>query len=333
MAVGGGLEIYAGFKHLKEGYHKIADVKPSDVSGSVGEVSQGIPLIVAGLISAILGLHDIIKAPLAGTGAGPIAKVGAKKVAEKWGETFVAQTIHNIEHYMTDIVGKLSPKLQASLGSSLGRFVAGKAETIGSAAPGLISTLFVLVGKHILGGLWNAIVGALSTISKAFSWFLGLPTKLSNAIQSFRDSADSTGAKIIASALGTFIQPASKAMGKFLDKNIRPSIDAFGDWMETISVNYKQLSEAADDKKVPVESVAIQPQPVKPKKAKPEKGDKEGLKELPDVTDDIKKDVKEVVRDKKEEKGQSKKGAEVKKKGQVKESTNYIIRFSEFSMI
>jgi hypothetical protein len=329
MAVGGGLEIYAGIKHIKEGYHKMADVKPADVTGAAAEVAEGTPLIVAGLISSILGLHDIIKAPLAGTGAGPISKIGAKKVAEKWGETFVSQTIHNIEHYMTNIVGKLSPKLQAALGSNVGKFIAGKAETIGSAAPGFISTLFVLVGKHILGSLWVSIVGGLGAIAKTFSWFLSLPTKFSNAIKSFRDSAESTGAKIIASALGTFIQPASKAIGKFLDNNIRPSIDSFGGWMTTMAVNYKELSEAAADKKVKVESVAVQPQEIKPKKAKQEKGDKEGLKELPEVTDGVKTVVKDAVKNK----SAGKKEKSGKDKKSVKESINYIKRFGEFSMV
>jgi hypothetical protein len=329
MAVGGGIEIYSGFKHLKEGYRKIANVSPSDVSGGAAQFSQGIPLVVAGLISSILGLHDIIKAPLAGTGAGPISKLGAKKVAEAWGETFVAQTIHNSEHYITNVVGNLGTKLQGSLGANVGKFIAGKAETIGSAAPGLVSALFVIIGKHILGGLWNSIVSGLATITQAFSWFLSLPTKLSDAIQTFRNEAESTGAKIVASALGAFIQPASKAIGKFLDKNIRPSIDAFGGWMKTISVNYKQLSEAAEDKKVEVPSVAIKPQKIKTKEAQEEKGDKAGLKKLPDVTDNVKKVVKDVVKDKgagkKEKSGKDKKG--------VKESINYIKRFGEFSMV
>ena len=285
ICVSGALEIYAGSKHIVEAYHKLKDITPSDLKGSATHFAAGAPLLIAGSISMLFGTHDIMTSPLAGTGAGPIASVGGKKVAAKWGETFAGQMVHNFEHFMEHNVSKVTSKMGESLASGFGKMVG---EKVAENGPAIINLILVSIGRHILGGAWNGVVKGLSTVSKGFSFLLGIPTKIGEAIANFKKSAESTGAKIIASALDSFVGPAMRGVGSFIDKHIKPRIDGIKDWFESLSVNYKELEKISEEKDTESEKIEIQPRQIKPKNAEVEKKDDKAIKELPKVTDNVK---------------------------------------------
>lgn len=126
---------------------------------------------------------------------------------------------------------------------------------------------------------------------------------MGDAIKNFKKSATTTGAKIISSALDSFIGPAARGVGSFLDKNVKPRLDGISGWLDSLSINYKELEKIADEKDTQSEKVEIKPGEVKPKNAAVQKEDDSKIKKLPAVTEP------------------------------VKESSNYIRRFGEFSTV
>lgn len=303
LAVSGGLEIYEGIHHIKESYAKLKQIGVDNPKRSAESFAVGGPLLIAGLIALAFGVHDIIISPTAGSGVGPLASMGGKKAAQAWGKTYVGTAIHGFEHFAEHSLAKATAKLGPKLAPGFGKFLAEKGA---QNAPTLISILFVTVGKHILGTMWNSMVNGLATIAKAFSFLLSVPAKIGEAVSKFKASAESQGAKIIATALDSFVGPAMRGMGSFIDNNIRPSIDGASAWLTSISVNYKDLEKLAESEDLSGEKIEVKNQTIKPKETGVKKDDVKKIQKLPKVTS-----------------GGSK----------VKESLNHIRGFDDFSLI
>ena len=94
---------------------------------------------------------------------------------------------------------------------------------------------------------------------------------------------------MIASALDSFVGPALKGMGSFIDNNIKPSIDGTSAWLSSISVNYKDLEKLAESEDLSGEKIEIKNKTIKPKDAAVQKEDSEKIQKLPKVTSGVKK--------------------------------------------
>ena len=243
LSISGGLDIYEGIHNIKESYVKLKEIGIDNPKRSAESFAVGGPLLIAGLIAMIFGVHDIITSPTAGSGVGPIASMGGKKAAETWGKTYIGTAVHGFEHFAEHSLAKATARVGPKLAPGFAKFIAQKGA---QNAPTIISLLFLTVGKHVLGTAWNGVVTGLAGISKAFSFLLSVPTKIGEAISKFKASAESPGAKVIASALDSFVGPAMKGMGSFIDNNIKPSIDGTSAWLSSISVNYKDLEKLAE---------------------------------------------------------------------------------------
>ena len=291
LAISGAMEIYEGIHHIKESYAKLKLVEPSNVKRSVEAFSAGGPLLIAGLISMIFGTHDIITAPAAGTGVGPLASMGGKRAAAAWGKSFAGTLVHNFEHFSAETLSKATAKVGPKLSEGFSKFIVEKGA---QHAPTLISILFVTVGKHILGTAWNGLVNGLSAVAKGFSFVLGVPTKIGEAIAKFKKSAESPGAVIISQALDTFVGPAMRGIGSFIDKYIKPKVDGASAWLSSLSITYKELSKFAESEDLSGEKTEIAQKTIKPKNAEVKKSDANNIKKLPSVTAKVKESLNHI---------------------------------------
>ena len=302
LAISGALEIYEGTHNIKEAYSKLKMMGVENPKRSAEAFAVGGPLLLAGLIALLFGLNDIIIAPTAGSGVGPIASMGGKKAAQAWSKSFMGTAIHGFEHFAEHSLGRVTTKL-SSVAPGFTKFIV---EEGSKSAPAIISLLFVIVGKHVFGPAWNAIVKGLSGIAKAFSFMLGVPAKIGEAIGKFKASAESTGAQIIATALDSFVGPAMRGMGSFLNSSIKPKVDGASAWLSSIAVSYKEIEKLAETEDLSGEKIEIQNKQIKPKGAAVQKADSKNIKALPKVTS-----------------GTSK----------VKEGLNHITGFEDFSLV
>jgi ElaB/YqjD/DUF883 family membrane-anchored ribosome-binding protein len=286
LAISGGLEIYEGIHHIKEAYGKLKAIGIDNPKRSAESFAVGGPLLIAGLVALVFGVHDIITSPTAGSGVGPVASMGGKKAAEVWGKTYVGAAVRGFEHFAEHSLAKATAKLGPKLAPGLVKLVAQKgAEN----APVLMSILFVTVGKHILGTMWNGVVMGMARMTEVFSFLLSIPTKIGEAISKFKSSAESPEAKIISSALDSFVGPAMKGMGSFIDQNIKPSVDGASAWLSSMAVNYKELEKLADSEDFSGEKIEIKNKTIKPKGAVVQKDDSKKIQNLPKVTSGVKK--------------------------------------------
>ena len=289
LAISGGLEIYEGIHHIKEAYGKLKAIGTDNPKRSAEAFAVGGPLLIAGLIALVFGVNDIITSPTAGSGVGPVASMGGKKAAEAWGKTYVGTAVKGFEHFAEHSLAKATAKLGPKLAPGLGKLVSTVAQKGAQNAPTIISILFVTVGKHILGTMWNGVVLGMARMTEVFSFLLSIPTKIGEAISKFKSSAESTGAKIISSALDSFVGPAMKGMGSFIDANIKPSIDGASAWLSSMAVNYKELEKLADSEDLSGEKIEIKNKTIKPKEAVVKKDDSKKIQSLPKVTSGVKK--------------------------------------------
>jgi hypothetical protein len=281
LAISGGMEIYEGIHHIKESYSKLKEIGTENPKRSAEAFSVGGPLLIAGMVAFIFGVHDIITSPTAGSGVGPIASMGGKKAAEAWGKTYIGGAVHGFEHFAEHSLGKITAKLGPKLAPGFVKIVAEKGA---QNAPTLISILFVTIGKHILGTMWNGVVLGMARMTEVFSFLLSIPTKIGEAVSKFKASAESPGAKVIASALDSFVGPAMKGMGSFIDNNIKPSVDGASAWLSSIAVNYKELEKFADSEDLSGEKIEIKNKTIKPKGAVVQNDDSKKIQKLPKVT-------------------------------------------------
>jgi hypothetical protein len=210
--------------------------------------------------------------------------------------------VKGFEHFAEHSLGKVTSKL-SGVAPGFAKFIV---EEGSKAAPALISLLFVIVGKHVFGPAWNGIVKGLSAIAKSFSFLLGVPAKIGEAISKFKASAESTGAQIISTALDSFVGPAMRGMGSFLNTSIKPKVDGAAAWLSSIAVSYKEIEKLAETEDLSGEKIEIQNKQIKPKSAAVQKSDSKNIKALPKVTSSTPK---------------------------VKEGLNHITGFEDFSLV
>lgn len=291
LAISGGLEIYEGIHHIKESYVKLKEIGIDNPKRSAESFAVGGPLLIAGLIAMIFGVHDIITSPTAGSGVGPIASMGGKKAAEAWGKTYIGTAVHGFEHFAEHSLAKATAKVGPKLAPGFAKFIAQRGA---QNAPTIISLLFLTVGKHILGSMWNGVVTGLAGIAKAFSFLLSVPAKIGEAISKFKASAESPGAKVISSALDSFVGPAMKGMGSFIDNNIKPSVDGASAWLSSIAVNYKDLEKLAESEDLSGEKIEIKNKAIKSKDVAVQKDDSKKIQKLPKVTSGVKEGLSHI---------------------------------------
>jgi hypothetical protein len=217
--------------------------------------------------------------------------MGGRKVATAWGKSYVGTAIKGFEHAAEHNMGKIITKLGPKLSPGFGKFIA---ERVTGDAPALISMYLTTVGKHIFGTTWNLIVRGLSEISKAFSFLLGVPTKIGDAIKNFKKFAETPGAKIISSALDSFVGPAMRGMGSFIDLHMKPNIDGLSAWLNSIEVNYKDLEKLAESEEISGEKIEIKNKQIKPKNAVVQKSDEKSIKKLPEITAGVKESLNHI---------------------------------------
>jgi hypothetical protein len=278
LAGAGALEVIGGVMKSKEAWEKLKDIEINNLAKSKESVSEGAPLIIAGCVSMVLGLNDIITAPKAAIPGAAASSLVLRKSAATWEKTFLSGFAKNTEHFIVHTSGDVAKKMGPKLVKPLGTFM----EKGGSAlACTLTSILFVNVGKGILGGLFDVFIKALSGIASAFSFVLSLPTKLADALNKVKDAVSSPIAKTVLGGIAGFIQPAVAAVGKFIDKYVKPTVDKISGYLKAVSENSETLSKTESKVEKGETVVKDQMTKIKPKNAEVSKEDLSKIKKLP----------------------------------------------------
>ena len=278
LGIAGSLEVYGGVSKMKESWEKLKDLDITKLERAKQSVAEGAPLVIAGGISIALGLTDVIGATKAAVPGAGSASVVAKKAAETWEKNFVGSFAHNTEHFIVHSCKGLAERIGEELAESVELFM-GKG---GSAlAATLVTILMVKVGKGVLGGLFDAMIKGLANIAGLFTYILGLPTKLSEALKKVKDSVTTPIAKLLLGGIANFIEPAVSTVGKFLDKYIKPVSSNCQKYFVEVSKKSAEI-EKADDSKESSEAVVKEPvSKIKPRNADVSKGDLEKVGSLP----------------------------------------------------
>ena len=287
LAASGVLDIIDGVGKLRDSYSELKLMKVGNPKRSAEAFAIGGPTLMSGLISITFGLNDIITAPLAGVGSGPVSMAG-KKAAASWGKSYVGKALIGMEGFIEGTLVKAGSKFGPKLGPHVSKFLG---EKIAPEIPALFTIYLISVGKHIFGSMWNAIVNGLSKITDVFSFVLGLPTKIGNAIKEFKKSSESSdssyASKIISSALDSFVGPAMRMVGSLLDTKLKPYVDGLSGWFKACSVDYKEIEKIADSKAPSSEKIQVETRKIKPSALELQKknaADAKNLKKLPPVT-------------------------------------------------
>ena len=219
LGIAGSLEIYGGVAKMRESWEKLREIDISKLERAKQSVAEGAPLIIAGSISIALGLTDIIGATKAAVPGAGSASIVARQAASAWEKNFVGSFAHNSEHFIVHTCKGLAERLGGELAESVELFMGKGGSALAST---LVTILMVKVGKEVLGGLFDVMIKGLANISGLFTYILGLPTKLSESLKKVKDSVTTPIAKTLLGGIANFIQPAVGAVGKFLDKYIKP---------------------------------------------------------------------------------------------------------------
>jgi hypothetical protein len=109
-----------------------------------------------------------------------------------------------------------------------------------------ISTIFLMVGKGLLGKVFDGIIYAGGKIAELFQFLISLPEKFSKAISNFIKSAVTPAAKIIANALKSFLGPALEVIKKLVGTYIKPIAQPMIDFIGDLAAEYPKTSSTID---------------------------------------------------------------------------------------
>jgi hypothetical protein len=324
LMLAGGIEIYEGGEKMKEAWEKFHEMEMTKAQKVKEALTEGLPLAVAGSISLVMGLNDIITAPKAAIPGAGATSTAVRGAAKAWEKTFVGSAMRDLDHLIIGAVGKNVSKIGANMVGPVNKFM----EKGGSALAATTMTFIChKVGSGVLGSIFDTILKGMGAVLKGLSSLLSLPTKISEVIGKIVEAADSIVAKILVFPLKALVGPAMKFLGKFIDNYIRPFIDKASNFLIGLSKSGEALEKATEQSKIqapkPLTDGSIRK--IKPKPVETSKDDLKKIKSLPKVKHKSKLMSKPVS------KGEVKDS--VKKEVPVKESANYIIRFGEFSMI
>ena len=286
LAMAGGLDIVSGTHKIQEAWKHLSSIDiqkgtaTSIPSKAITSFSAGAPMLIAGSVSILLGLNDIVtcpKAALPGVGATSTALRGASKT---WSKTMVAQAAHSGEHFLSNMaskgVSKIGPKLAPGVTQFMGNGGTGF-------ACALLSVVMTNVGKSLLGTFFDSILGGMSAITSGMSYLLSLPTKAADTLKKIIDAAKvgSPIAKLLIFPLEKIVEPLVRMLGKFLDNYIKPIVDGLNKYLKGIIDNRKVLeSYAKDGFEGGEQLVKSQTHKIKPKNVEVTKDDLSKIKQI-----------------------------------------------------
>lgn len=310
LALAGAIEVYIGTTKIRKAWKKFSHIELSAGSaGSPGSTPakassaflEGVPYLIAGSASILLGLNDVMTAPKAALPGAGATSTALRAASSKWSSSFAGQMAHTGEHFMVNVAGKGASKLGPALSGPISKFMGNGGSALAATA---ISIVMIKVGKSILGSFFDATLNAMSTISSTFSYILSMPTKASEMMEKLIAAAESPISKILISPLKLIVNPVVKFLGKLLDNYIRPMVDGFSGYLKSIVKNRKVLESYSDQMKAENKQtlVSTEVRKVKPKNVNVSKEDLAKVKSA-------------------------------KKEMKKNESLDYIQRFGDFSIV
>ena len=256
LTLAGAIEVYVGTTKIRKAWKKFSnievDLKSASKPGSLpakasSSFMEGMPYLVAGSVSILLGLNDVITAPKAAIPGAGATSTALRATSSKWSSSFAGQLAHSGEHFISNVAGKGASKLGPSLTGPVAKFMGNGGS---AAAATMVSVVMIATGKSILGSFFDGLLTGIASISSAFSYVLSLPTKASEMMEKLIKSAESPIGKILILPLKNIINPVVKFLGKLLDTYIRPMLDGISGYLSAIVKNRKQLEAYADVDKV-----------------------------------------------------------------------------------
>ena len=243
LGIAGAIEIGIGVAKMKHAWEEFTEVDLSNVQKAKQSLSAGLPYMIAGTCSIVLGLHDVILAPEAAIPGAAGQSAASGKIAEAWSKSFVGQFAHGTEHFLSHTISGLATKIGTQnitkISAMMGSGGSGVAATI-------ISTLFLMIGEGFLGKVFDGILFAGEKIGEFFQFLISLPEKFASAMGNFIRSATSPAAKIIANSLQSFLGPALEIIKKMINVYIKPIVEPMTGFITSLASQHKEISGAVD---------------------------------------------------------------------------------------
>jgi hypothetical protein len=243
LGIAGAIEIGIGVYKMKKAWKYLSAMEINKMEKAKKSLAEGAPLVIAGSCSILLGLNDVIMAPKAAIPGVAAASTTALKASEKWAGTFAGQFAHGTEHFLANGVSKLVSKMGANSAKNIGAIMGSGGSAVAATA---ISTIFLMVGKGLLGNVFDGIIYAGGKISELFQFLIALPEKFSKAISNFIKSATTPAAKIIANSLKSFLGPALDVIKKLVSTYIKPIAQPMIDFIGDLAAEYPKTSKTID---------------------------------------------------------------------------------------
>lgn len=246
LGIAGGMEIGIGAVKIRNAWKEFSEVDLSNIQKAKKSLAAGLPYMIAGTCSIVLGVNDILMAPAAAAPGASVLSITRGKMTEAWGKTFAHEFAHGAEHFLSNTVVGIASKAGSKSLPAIAAFM-GKGGS--AAAATLISTLFLMIGKEFLGKVFDGIIFAGEKIGELFQFLLALPEKFQTAMANFVKSAKSPAAKIIAQALESFIIPALEVIKKLVNNYIKPIVQPMTNFLLEMSAQHKTIKAATDELK------------------------------------------------------------------------------------
>lgn len=243
LGVAGGIEIGVGTVKMKHAWNDFSEIDISNVQKAKKSLAAGLPYMIAGTCSIVLGLNDLIMSPTAAAPGSSVQSIAKGKMAEAWAKSYAHQFAHGVEHFLSNIVTGIAAKAGSK---SLPAIAAFMGQGGSAAAATITSLIFLSVGEGFLGKVFDGIIFAGEKIGELFNFLLSLPEKFASAMANFVKSATSPAAKIISEALAPFIGPALDAIKKLVNNYIKPIVQPMTNFLTTMASQHKEVSGALD---------------------------------------------------------------------------------------
>lgn len=319
-AIGGICQGIAGGVHIYEGTHKYdGAIKIFGKSGITPQaklyvaISTALPEFITGSLLIALGINDVVGAALGAvdptSGSRSVATSTSAKLTLKSFLKTIASPGHAIEHSIEKLaVGSLK-----NAGINLTKEAAAG---VGKVATTVFATITPAILSKLFGWLFEFMLKAGSTVVKGFDFLINIPAKISAAIQSFEQKADTTLTKMLATGLSKVVKPMTDGASSLIKKYIQPSVDTAKKWFDLQIKSYKENKKILDEYKHELHS-GIKHENKKPENVKPifnpkkktdvSKLDAKKLNKINDKVKDIKGGKNEVKKKQVDKKGKNKK--------------------------
>ena len=155
LGIAGGIEVGIGVAKMKHAWSEFSEVDLSNIQKAKKSLAAGLPYMIAGTCSIVLGLHDVILAPTAAIpgAAGPSVATG--KMAEAWSKSFAGQFAHGTEHFLSHTVSGLATKIGSKNITKISAMMGSGGSGV---AASIISALFLMAGEGFLGKVFDGIL-------------------------------------------------------------------------------------------------------------------------------------------------------------------------------